>query len=150
MPLSLCDWSQEIPNRSYTQSKLLNILSQLVSSLSFLQRNNVAHRDIKPQNIFIYDNSKYSLADFDEITKIEHKKELKVTGTELFMSPLLHNALREGATYIKHNAYKSGVFSRAVLDCNLINIFSCVNLIFVNILSEVNILFSFSLYYIIK
>ena len=111
MPLSLCDWSQEIPNRSYTQSKLLNILSQLVSSLSFLQRNNVAHRDIKPQNIFIYDNSKYSLADFDEITKIEHKKELKVTGTELFMSPLLHNALREGATYIKHNAYKSDVFS---------------------------------------
>ena len=76
-----------------------------------MQRNNVAHRDIKPQNIFIYDNSKYSLADFDEITKIEHKKELKVTGTELFMSPLLHNALREGATYIKHNAYKSDVFS---------------------------------------
>ena len=51
------------------------------------------------------------MADFDEITKIEHKKELKVTGTELFMSPLLHNALREGATYIKHNAYKSDVFS---------------------------------------
>ena len=34
-----------------------------------------------------------------------------MTGTELFMSPLLHSAMREGATYIKHNAYKSDVFS---------------------------------------
>ena len=111
MPLLACDWSQEIPNRSYTQSELINILSQLVAALSFLQRNNVAHRDIKPQNIFIYDNFTYALADFDEITKVDHKKELKVTGTELFMSPLLHSAMREGATYIKHNAYKSDVFS---------------------------------------
>ena len=112
MPLSLCDWSQEIPNRSYTQSELINILSQLVIPLSLFQRNNVAHRDIKPQNIFIYENSKYALADFDEIIKIRDiKKELKVTGTELFMSPLLRTATREGSSFIKHNVFKSDVFS---------------------------------------
>lgn len=114
MPLSLCDWSQEIPNRTYTQSELMSILSQLVAALSLFQRNNVAHRDIKPQNIFIYDNGKYSLADFDEIIKLkstDHKKEFKVTGTELFMSPLLHTAAREGSAFIKHNVFKSDVFS---------------------------------------
>lgn len=116
MPISDGDWSKEIPKRSYTQSELLNIMSQLVSTLCLFQKNGIAHRDIKPQNIFLFDNGKkYTLGDFDEIIKIspgEHeKKEYDIKGTEMFMSPLLSTAVKEGAHHVKHNAFKSDVYS---------------------------------------
>ena len=52
------DWDQEINVRSqynlyYKESELLNIMNQLVSTLSLLQKNHITHRDIKPQNILI-------------------------------------------------------------------------------------------------
>lgn len=116
MPISDGDWSQEIPKRSYTQSELLNIMSQLVSTLCLFQKNGLAHRDIKPQNIFIFDNGKkYTLGDFDEIIKIPpgnyEKKEYDIKGTEMFMSPLLYTAAKEGAYHVKHNVFKSDVYS---------------------------------------
>ena len=123
MEVGISDWDKEINSYkikkiSYTEDELISILKQLVSSLSFLQKNNISHRDIKPQNILIFKNKIYKLTDFGEARQIgERDKNNKsvvqysLKGTELYMSPLLFNGLRTGQIDIKHNTYKSDVYS---------------------------------------
>ena len=123
MEVGISDWEKEINSYkmkkiSYTESDLINILEQLISSLSFLQKNNISHRDIKPQNILIFKNKLYKLTDFGEARKIGEKDkndkdaiQYSLKGTELYMSPLLFNGLRTGQIDIKHNTYKSDVYS---------------------------------------
>ena len=120
MEVGLTDWEKEIKSYSdkhieYTESELINIIKQLTSVLAFLQRKNISHRDIKPQNILVFKNNIYKIADFGEAKQIENiSKSLVVNslrGTELYMSPLLFNGLRTGQVDIKHNMFKSDVYS---------------------------------------
>ena len=122
MELSNTDWEKEILNRQktfnfYTENQLLSIMSSLIKTFAFLQKKNISHRDIKPQNILVFNDNKYKLADFGEAkelidnSKVTEKRTLR--GTELYMSPILFNALRsrKPMKYVKHNTYKSDVFS---------------------------------------
>ena len=126
MELAYTDWEKEILERKkiknyYTEYELMSILICLVKSLSILQKQNISHRDIKPQNILILKDKNsqkiYKLADFGEAKELlkderpTNKQTLR--GTELFMSPILFYGLRgrKKMKYIKHNPYKSDVFS---------------------------------------
>ena len=126
MELALCDWEKEIKKRSalkhyYTEKELVIILKKLVKTFSRLQKANVSHRDIKPQNILVCeggDNLNLKIADFGEAKKMINKSDnntIKQTirGTELYMSPILFNSLRNKMIYkyTKHNTFKSDVFS---------------------------------------
>ena len=120
MEVGLTDWEKEIrkyndKNLAYTEKELIEIIKQLSSVLSFLQKNNISHRDIKPQNILVFKNNIYKVADFGEAKQIDKfSKNLinySLRGTELYMSPLLFNGLRTGQIDIKHNLFKSDVYS---------------------------------------
>ena len=117
MELANSDWNIEIKKRSekkqyYKESELISILKQLVNALSFLQLNKVAHRDIKPQNVLLYSNSVYKVADFGEAKEIKiSKQQNTLRGTELYMSPKLYNGLKANKKDVVHNVYKSDVFS---------------------------------------
>ena len=127
MELAQCDWEKEIKKRSalkhyYTEKELIFILKKLVKTFSRLQKANVSHRDIKPQNILVCDTGDETLnlkiADFGEAKKMINKNDnntIKQTirGTELYMSPILFNSLRNKMIYkyTKHNTFKSDVFS---------------------------------------
>ncbi len=113
------DWENEISERRnkdnyYTEKELLNIMKQLITTLSLMQKNHITHRDIKPQNVLILDG-KYKLCDFGETRKLERDGLIvqRVRGSELYMSPILFYALRASKMmkYVKHNPYKSDVFS---------------------------------------
>ena len=111
------DWDQEINVRSqynlyYKESELLNIMNQLVSTLSLLQKNHITHRDIKPQNILVI-NGKYKLCDFGEIRVLKRNGLIvqRIRGSELYMSPILFKGLHSKLAQVKHNTYKSDVFS---------------------------------------
>ena len=111
------DWEKEISERRkvynfYTQKELLNIIFQLVSTLSLLQKNHITHRDIKPQNILLL-NGYYKLGDFGEIKELQKDGLIvqRVRGSELYMSTILFNALHNNLALVKHNTYKSDVFS---------------------------------------
>ena len=108
----------------YEESELMNILSILVKSLSILQKQNISHRDLKPQNILVFYKNKnnmkdaiYKLADFGETKELykgdKPTNRQTLRGTELYMSPILFYALRASKMmkYVKHNPYKSDVFS---------------------------------------
>ena len=118
MEVAKTDWEKEINQRYliknyYSEKELLNILKQLVSALSFLEKNNIGHRDIKAQNILCFENNIYKIADFGEAKKFIYEKDIISTlrGTELYMSPILFYSLHNRIFKVKHNPYKSDVFS---------------------------------------
>ena len=111
------DWDKEINVRSeyslyYTEKEIINIMNQLISTLSLLQKFHITHRDIKPQNILVL-NGKYKLCDFGEIRVLKRDGLIvqRVRGSELYMSPILFRALHNDLIQVKHNTYKSDVFS---------------------------------------
>ena len=117
MELADNDWENEIKKRKeirkfYTEGELLGILNQLITSFALLQKNNITHRDIKPQNILIV-NNKYKICDFGEAKIIQTDGVIQQTirGTELYMSPILFKALNNRLKKVVHNTYKSDVFS---------------------------------------
>ena len=111
------DWDNEINERSqkgnyYSENEILNIMSQIIGTLSLMQKNHITHRDIKPQNILIF-NGRYKLCDFGEIRVLERAGLIvqRVRGSELYMSPILFKGLHSNLIQVKHNTYKSDVFS---------------------------------------
>lgn len=127
LELADSDWENEVSKRAktakyYKESELISILKQLVKCLVFLQSKKISHRDIKPQNILIF-GDKYKIADFGEAKQQKQSsKQLNLNtlrGTELYMSPLLFDKLREDCVNknsttpqaVKHNIFKSDVFS---------------------------------------
>ena len=120
------DWETELKNRHYdkkfyTEEELKNILISLVQTFSSLQRRGICHRDVKPQNILSFGNGVYKITDFGEAkaNKKDYKSNFSqdtsvqtVRGTELYMSPILFNALRQNpGDDLQYNAFKSDVFS---------------------------------------
>ena len=124
MDLADTDWEKDILSRKkrkqfYTESELFNILFSLTRTFAELQRKNISHRDIKPQNILVFnDEKRFKIADFGEAKELMGKEgntnKQTLRGTELYMSPILFHALRNrtcNLKYIEHNTYKSDVFS---------------------------------------
>jgi hypothetical protein len=120
MEVGMTDWEKEIKSRQsqknhYSEEELKNVFKQIVTALAFLQNKNISHRDVKPQNILIFKDNLFKICDFGEakqISMLETNKQLStLRGTELYMSPLLFNALRTNQNDIKHNSFKSDVYS---------------------------------------
>jgi len=117
MELIEIDWDLEIKNRKekssyYSEEELLQIIFQLVKTLSLMQKNNVTHRDIKPQNVLV-SKGKYKLCDFGDVKIINGNGVIMqpVRGSELYMSPILFYAYNKRVSTVLHNTYKSDVFS---------------------------------------
>ena len=118
MEIANCDWDQEIKKhlqqrKNYKEEQLISILKQLVSALVYMQKEmKIAHRDIKPQNILIFNDNLYKVADFGEAKEVKISKQLNtLRGTELYMSPLLYDGLKKEKDDVTHNPFKSDVFS---------------------------------------
>ena len=113
------DWNTEITKRNkekkyYNEEELINIMKQLVSVLLYFQKNNVGHRDVKPQNILICSNNKFKITDLGEAKNTNNNNKLAtLKGSHYFMSPNLFLAFKNNGNRqkVKHNIFKSDVFS---------------------------------------
>jgi hypothetical protein len=112
------DWNSEIIQRKkenyyYTEDELINIMKQLVNVLVYFQKNNIAHRDIKPQNILIFDGNIYKISDLGEAKNTNNiNRVATLKGNQFFMSPSLFFSLKNnGNQKVRHNIFKSDVFS---------------------------------------
>ena len=121
MDLAIRDWEKEIIQRNqrknyYSENELFKILKELIHTFSELQKHKISHRDIKPQNILLFNNNSFKIADFGEAKNLLSNKataQQTIRGTELYMSPILFKAIKGNYfnKYINHNPFKSDVFS---------------------------------------
>jgi hypothetical protein len=134
MELAEYDWDFEIKKRlkekrPYSEDELRTLLRQLISCLAWLQKKNISHRDLKPQNVLYFGNGVYKLADFGEAKEVKITKQLNtIRGTELYMAPVLFDALRQNKEDISHNSFKSDVFSLGYCIIYAMNLcFNCLH-----------------------
>jgi hypothetical protein len=119
MELAQYDWDHEIKTRlrerrPYTEDELKNLIKQLINCLAWLQKRNISHRDLKPQNVLYFGKGVYKLADFGEAKEVKINKQMQlntIRGTELYMSPILFDSLKQQKDDTIHNCFKSDVFS---------------------------------------
>ena len=114
MPLAECDWHKLIIDKKNIQSEkvLHKFLKCLAIAGSFLQKSCVAHRDIKPQNVLITKQNEIFLTDFDEAINVKSAVGIyEIRGSEAYMSPILEKNLILGQKKVKHNVFKSDVYS---------------------------------------
>ena len=112
------DLFKEITYRSrntypWSAAEILNIATDLIDVLASLQKLGMAHRDIKPQNLFITSNMSIMLGDFGSSTSLHIlSSEYTIVGTPFYMSPELKNLMLDftniSGTY---NPVKSDVYS---------------------------------------
>ena len=120
MELAEKDWEKEIARRResqqyYQEYELMKIFKHLINTLSQLQNNRITHRDIKPQNIMMV-NGKLKICDFGNARILKRDGIIiqKIRGSELYMSPIVFKGYRSGKPQIRHNTFKSDVYSLGV------------------------------------
>ena len=117
MELAEKEWDKEIEYRGknklyYQEYELIDIFSHLIKTFSALQSIHFTHRDINPQNI-MKANGRWKICDFgnSKILKRDGIIIQKIRGSEIFMSPIVFKGYHSGVQTIKHNTFKSDVFS---------------------------------------
>jgi len=96
----------------FFESEIINIMRQIIEALIYMKEKGISHRDIKPQNIFIFPGNIYKLGDFSEAKKIQNiDNKITLRGSELYMSPILYHNYKIKNPKVIHDVYKSDVFS---------------------------------------
>lgn len=75
--------------RLFTEEEVLHYFSQLCLALSYLHEQNVLHRDLKSQNVFLTKDNVVKLGDFGISAALRSAQELRETvcGTPYYFSP---------------------------------------------------------------
>jgi serine/threonine protein kinase len=121
------DLMKEIERRmmrgeKWPQTELLEILEKILLALVFAQKNGICHRDIKPQNIFLHKESGIKVGDFGSSTSLadtDMAASFSLQGSPFYLSPELKSHyiqyLTNGEAEVKHDPYKSDVYSLGVM-----------------------------------
>ena len=100
----------------YEEADILEILSGLVSALRYAQEKGVCHRDIKPQNVFLSDQTP-KLGDFGSSLFLPTPCQpvTSLSGTPLYLSPELHRLhslfFLSDPLQTSYDPFKSDVYS---------------------------------------
>lgn len=104
------------PNHRFSEPIARRYFHQLVAALHYCHRNNVAHRDVKPQNLLLDDEGNIKLSDFGlsavgEPQQGEGQTVLLKTacGTPAFAAPEIVGRSRAGYDGSKADAWSCGV-----------------------------------------
>ena len=120
MELADKDWEKEIIRRRdmqqfYSEYELMEIFRNLIRTFALMQSNRITHRDVKPQNIMLV-NGKLKICDFGNARVLKRDGIIiqRIRGSELFMSPIVFKGYHSGKNQIRHNAFKSDVYSLGI------------------------------------
>jgi len=78
-----------VSNGPISENQVQHIIRQLFLAINYLHSQGIVHRDIKPQNILVYNQSKLEikLTDFGFAAMANEKTLNEVLGSPLYMSP---------------------------------------------------------------
>ena len=120
------DMAVDITNRRknaypYTENELWSVLHSMTDVLEYAQTMGISHRDIKPANI-MKGNESVKLGDFGSAKRICDVEMSTLVGTPLYLSPLLRLGLMQRVSVVRHNAYKSDVYSLGMTILHMANL----------------------------
>ena len=103
--IGINSWESEIATmkkmgKFYSEEDLINIIYQISLSLETLEKRNLCHFNINPQNILVFKDKIYKLTDLEYIQFINEKN--LINNNNNYMSPQLFNYY--------HNKDKDNVF----------------------------------------
>lgn len=112
------DLMKEIENRGrngfpWSEEEVWYYVRCLVDAYAYMQSQALAHRDIKPHNIFLTTSKVPKVGDLGSSKSVFYvnQQNLTVAGTPLYLSPLLRMGLTSHIERVQHNVYKSDVYS---------------------------------------
>jgi len=87
--------------------EIINLSIDILTAISICNKNNIIHRDIKDENIFVSDNKTFKLGDFGIAKELSKSgRAASFRGTPLFMSPEVF----KGEKYdIRSDLYSLGI-----------------------------------------
>ena len=95
--------------------ELIRLLNDILEAMTYLQQHKMVHGDIRPEYIFFNQaTDRYVLLDRLIDASPAHQAQMNnifYQDKTLYMSPVLFNELCQGNLRIKHNPFKSEVFS---------------------------------------
>ena len=103
--------------RNYTFSETMYLLKKLIKPLVKLQRNNIFHGDIKPENIILKKNKRkilYMLSDFGASKELSPDKTEINVNEDVFYSTNYYAAPEIVLKYQIYNPFKSDVYSLGI------------------------------------
>ena len=71
----------------FDESEIIKLGKDICYALIVCDKNNVVHRDVKPNNIFVTPNGDYKLGDFGVARTLDHATTATRVGTDRFMAP---------------------------------------------------------------
>ena len=102
----------------WTQEEILACLDQLITGFVYLQNNGIAHRNVRPQNIFLENNCRtFKIGGLGSSCMVTREDD-STTDILSYLSPLLKKASEDRiftAASINHNPYKSDVYSLGIV-----------------------------------
>lgn len=114
------DLNREIMKRQrerqfWAEDELFKHFYELIEAHAFLESQNIAHRDIKPQNIFL-DGSDMIVADLGCASSVEATISRSMVGTPLYLCPIkrqqyINSQLGRNNDFLNYNVFKSDVYS---------------------------------------
>lgn len=86
------DLSQKIElaqktKNQFSESFIWSVLLQVSAGLAEMHRLGIAHRDVKPANIFLYKDGRIKLADMNVSKVMKRDPLVTQTGTPMYASP---------------------------------------------------------------
>lgn len=78
---------RESKGQGFTQEEVLGLLTRVLSALQYLHRNNLFHRDIKPDNVFVTREGLPILIDFGSARHLDHAKPLTIVVSTGYSPP---------------------------------------------------------------
>ncbi|CAG9321864.1 unnamed protein product [Blepharisma stoltei] len=101
-------------NKYWSEEDLWNYFKSLIQAYSYLQEREIAHRNIKPQNIIIGNDGTLKVTGFGHALLDAQQEEYTVVGTPLFLSPklkALYSSSQNNLYKAKYDPFKSDVYS---------------------------------------
>ena len=107
-----------VSNPEFSQKDVIKLGLDICTALEVCERNNIVHRDIKPDNIFISRFGEYKLGDFGIARKLEATQaNLSRKGTLNYMAPEVYKSESYGSNV---DIYSLGLVLYTLLNNNRI------------------------------